>query len=102
MTGFEPATSCSQSIRATKLRYIPRILCSFITFFSEILKHFDPDLSVVSDVVQTPVRRARKLEVFLTAARCFTFRPNRTRTDDLLLVRQSLYQLSYGPAFAFL
>lgn len=24
-------------------------------------------------------------------------RPNRTRTDDLLLVRQSLYQLSYGP-----
>ena len=23
MTGFEPATSCSQSRRATKLRYIP-------------------------------------------------------------------------------
>ena len=26
MTGFEPATSCSQSRRATKLRYIPRPL----------------------------------------------------------------------------
>ena len=26
-------------------------------------------------------------------------RPNRTRTDDLLLVRQSLYQLSYGPYY---
>ena len=30
------------------------------------------------------------------------FRPNRTRTDDLLLVRQSLYQLSYGPVIKIL
>jgi hypothetical protein len=30
------------------------------------------------------------------------FRPNRTRTDDLLLVRQSLYRLSYGPGLLFL
>ncbi len=26
MTGFEPATSCSQSKRATKLRHIPKYL----------------------------------------------------------------------------
>lgn len=26
MAGFEPATSCSQSKRATKLRYIPLVL----------------------------------------------------------------------------
>jgi hypothetical protein len=30
------------------------------------------------------------------------FRPNRTRTDDLLLVRQSLYRLSYGPELLLL
>ncbi len=33
MTGFEPATSCSQNRSATKLRYIPD-LCTFYTFRS--------------------------------------------------------------------
>ena len=28
MTGFEPATSCSQSTRTTKLCYIPRKICA--------------------------------------------------------------------------
>ena len=28
MTGFEPATSCSQSRRATKLRHVPKVLSS--------------------------------------------------------------------------
>ena len=27
-TGFEPATSCSQSRRATKLRHVPKVLSS--------------------------------------------------------------------------
>ena len=31
MTGFEPATPCSQSICATKLRYIPFLI--FVSFF---------------------------------------------------------------------
>jgi hypothetical protein len=78
MTGFEPATSCSQSIRATKLRYIPRTRIRFITFFRKILKK-----STSGPLASDGGR---------------FFRPNRTRTDDLLLVRQSLYQLSYGPA----
>ena len=65
MTGFEPATSCSQSIRATKLRYIPF--------------------------------RSYQGQKFHWKSILDKFRPNRTRTDDLLLVRQSLYQLSYGP-----
>jgi hypothetical protein len=33
MTGFEPATSCSQSIRATKLRYIPLQVFNIREFF---------------------------------------------------------------------
>ena len=31
-----------------------------------------------------------------------TYRPNRTRTDDSLFVRQELYQLSYRPYFFLL
>ena len=35
MTGFEPATTCSQSICATKLRYIP-----FFSFLFKIIVFF--------------------------------------------------------------
>jgi hypothetical protein len=39
MTGFEPATSCSQSRRATKLRYIPAHHCdAFKVYHGENLK----------------------------------------------------------------
>ncbi|KAG6540164.1 hypothetical protein Mapa_018454 [Marchantia paleacea] len=37
MTGFEPATFCTQNKRATKLRYIPKpffSICIVLFFFS--------------------------------------------------------------------
>ena len=45
MTGFEPATSCSQSTRATKLRHIPGQLNS--TFqHEEFLHHLTCNLEI--------------------------------------------------------
>ena len=39
MTGFEPATSCSQSKRATKLRYIPLLPCSILGYLQPKIEH---------------------------------------------------------------
>ena len=52
ITGFEPATSCSRNMRATKLRHIPNttITCFVLWFFvknGEPLRQFQlPDLEV--------------------------------------------------------
>ena len=37
MTGFEPATSCSQSRRATKLRYIPMTIGKLSSITTDII-----------------------------------------------------------------
>lgn len=42
MTGFEPATSCSQSIRATKLRYIPFIFKNILSKTVKFCKFYYP------------------------------------------------------------
>ena len=36
MTGLEPAASCSQSRRATKLRYIPALFNIIVYFISKV------------------------------------------------------------------
>lgn len=49
MTGFEPAASCSQSRRATKLRYIP---VRFIYFFGLVLTYHQSDRAFAKALIQ--------------------------------------------------
>ena len=55
--GFEPPTLCSQSTRATGLRYIPKLTKGFVSFSGAELvlpEGFEPS-KPVAEVLQTPV-----------------------------------------------
>ena len=54
MTGFEPAASCSQSKRATKLRYIPKHY-SIINFLLPLLYHHVTQSSATRSIITHPV-----------------------------------------------
>ncbi len=64
MTGFEPATSCSQNRSATKLRYTPPPFFSLPFFFSLGKPPFSSALVKAGDghLDKTVSRRGSKLE----------------------------------------
>ncbi len=57
MTGFEPATSCSQSRRATKLRYIPIFILAWVMRMKGCAKQQRLKFSIMTTSINHPIEQ---------------------------------------------